>query len=85
MRKVPHLGEESCAECDSRIELTEVVQGGGRGDLHFEAHKCTECSAAGSVLYEPPSPVYRVYGPVFGEAELYVTSDGSPDLDNSEW
>lgn len=85
MRKVSHLGNESCAECGSRIELKDVVQGGGKGDLHWETHQCVECDAAGDVLYEPPSAAYRVYGPVFGEDELYVGPDGSPDLDKSEW
>ncbi len=85
MRKVSHLGGESCAKCGSRIKLADVQQGGERGDLHVEVHQCTECNAAGNVLYEPPSPVYRVYGDVFGEMELSFTADGRLDIDTDKW
>lgn len=63
-----------CAECGTQKSELEVLEfasenRGEQGDKHMEIYECPNCGTSGSMGFTPPTDMYTLKGPLFGEDE----------------
>lgn len=88
MRKLEtaYLPQEECASCGHQrsdgFDTKDFFSQGEaeQGDIHMEFLECDECGTVGCIEFTPPTNMFKLKGPLFGEPEnideLYHKAEG---------